>query len=52
VEIVPSFVEITTVATVVRGVTRDHILWGEDDVVTTFDASSVGEDFRGRESPA
>ena len=52
VEIVPSFVEVTTLATVVGGITRDHILWGEDDVVTTFDASSVGENFGGGESPA
>jgi len=51
-EVVPSFVEVTTLATVVRGVTRDHILWGKDDIVTTFDAGSVGEDLRGGESPA
>jgi hypothetical protein len=51
-EVVPSFVEITTLATVVGFVTRDHILWGKDDVVTTFDAGSVGEDLRGGESPA
>ena len=51
VEVVPSFVEVTTLATVVRSITRDHILWGEDDVVTTFDASSVGENFGGGESP-
>jgi len=52
VEVVPSFVEVTTLATVVGRITRDHILWGEDDVVTTFDAGSVREDLRGGESPA
>lgn len=51
-EVVPGFVKVTTLATVVRGITRDHILWGEDDVVTTFDASSVGENLGGGESPA
>jgi hypothetical protein len=52
VEVVPSLVEITTLATVVGGITRDHILWGKDDVVTTFDASSVRKNLRGGESPA
>jgi hypothetical protein len=52
VEIVPSFVEVTTLATEVGAITRDHILWGEDNVVTTFDAGSVREDLRGGESPA
>jgi len=52
VEVVPSLVEVTTLATVVGSVTRDHILWGEDDVVTTFDASSVRENLGGGESPA
>lgn len=52
VEIVPGLVEVTTLATVVGSIARDHILWGEDDVVTTFDASSVGENLGGGESPA
>jgi len=52
VEVVPSLVEVTTLATVVGAITRDHILWGEDNVVTTFDAGSVREDLRGGESPA
>jgi len=51
-EVVPGLVEVTTLATVVLSITRDHILWGKDDIVTTFDASSVGENFRGGESPA
>jgi len=51
-EVVPSLVEVTTLATVVGFVTRDHILWGEDNVVTTFDASSVRKNLRGGESPA
>jgi len=51
-EIVPSFVKVTTLATVVSSITRDHILWGEDDVVTTTDASSVRKNFGGGESPA
>jgi len=51
-EVVPSLVEVTTLATVVGSVTGDHVLWGEDNVVTTFDAGSIGEDLRGGESPA
>jgi len=51
-EVVPGLVEVTTLAAVVGPVAGDHVLWGEDDVVATFDAGSVGEDLRGRESPA
>jgi hypothetical protein len=51
-KIVPGFVKITTVATVVGGIAGDHVLWGEDNVVTTFDTGSVGENFGGGESPA
>ena len=51
-EVVPSLCKVTTLASIVGFVTRDHILWGEDDVVTTFDASSVGENLGGGESPA
>jgi len=52
VKVVPGFVEVTTLATVVGAIARDHILWGKDSVVTTFDAGSVREDLRGGESPA
>jgi len=48
----PSFGKVTTLTSKVGFVTRDHILWGEDDVVTTFDASSIRKNLRGGESPA
>jgi hypothetical protein len=51
-EIVPSFVKVSTLATVVSSITRDHVLWGEDDVVTTTDASSVRKNLGSGESPA
>merc|ERR1719473_609569 len=51
-KVIPSLGEISTLTGVVGFVTRDHILWGEDYVVTTFDAGSVGENLRGGESPA
>jgi hypothetical protein len=51
-EVLPGLVEVTTLTSHVGAVTGDHVLWGEDDVVTTFDAGSVGENLRGGESPA
>ena len=51
-EVHPGVLEGTTLASVVSVVAGDHVLWGENDVVATFDASSVGENFRGGESPA
>jgi len=51
-KVIPSLREITTLTGIVGFVTRDHILWGEDNVVTTLDTGSVGKNLRGRESPA
>jgi len=51
-EVLPGLVEVTTLTSHVRGVTSDHVLWREDDVVTTFDTGSVGKNLGGGESPA
>lgn len=50
-KIIPAFVKVTTIAAVVTSITRDHILWGKYNVLTTFNTGSIRENFRGGESP-
>ena len=54
VEEFPSHIHVTTIATVVVGVTADQVFWWEDNVDWTVwgNGESVGESLGGTESPA
>lgn len=53
-QVVPCIGEVSTLASIVRGITRNHILWGEDweRTVVLCDAVTVSQGLRCTESPA